>query len=138
VADVAYWEARFVKCFVIKEKQDRYLAFLKGKKHRKKITDRLNHQLDFDEAKATRLDSRYKAPPELVSLLRSYHVEPTCFLIADGAEFDGHELRLELGVENALESYWGVVILCPPEPLAIYKAEDPADLILLRSQECRR
>jgi hypothetical protein len=125
MADVAYWEASFVRRFVVKEKQDRYLTLLKGRKHRKKITDRINHQLDYDAERATLLAPRYKNPDELVSLLRSHHVEPTCFLIADGSEYDGHELRLELGVEKALESCWGVVIICPPEPLPSTRLRTP-------------
>ncbi len=62
MAEVSLWEQAFVRAYIVAEKRDRYLAFLKGRKHRRKILDRLNHSLDYDERYATPLDARYKIP----------------------------------------------------------------------------
>ena len=101
MAEVSSWESKFVRRLINREKRDRYLFLLKGTKNRRKLTDRLNHALDYDPKWA-------------------------------GAWFDRHELRLEHAVDEVLCSAWGVVMICPPEPLAVYKPEDPGDLILLR------
>lgn len=41
-------EAAFVKAFIVKEKQERYLQLLASPKRRREILDRFNHNLDFD------------------------------------------------------------------------------------------
>jgi hypothetical protein len=137
MANVSHWEQRFVEEYIVKAKRERYLTFLKGHKHRKKILERLNHSLDYNESKACRLDSSFKAVEPLIALLRSHHVADTCYLVADGNRADGTEIRLELAIPELLQNHWGALIICPPQrlhsgtPIAVYKPEDPADLVLL-------
>ncbi|MBI3828808.1 MAG: hypothetical protein HY291_04785 [Planctomycetes bacterium] len=144
MAEVAYWEKLFVEAYIVKSKRERYLAFLKGRKHRKKILERLNHSLDYDESKACLLDAPYRAVDSLISLLRRHYVADTCYLVADGNRFDGRELRLELAVPELLQNSWGALIICPLQgkqllgtPIAVYKEEDPGDVILLSGGSAR-
>ena len=67
-----------------------------------------------------------------MALLRSLHVEETCHLMANGNEHDGHELRLEWGVDALLDEHFGAVLICPPKPVAVYKSEEPGQPVLLR------
>ncbi|MFO0922645.1 MAG: hypothetical protein U0905_09190 [Pirellulales bacterium] len=132
MAEVSLWEQAFVRAYIVAEKRDRYLAFLKGRKHRRKILDRLNHSLDYDERYATPLDARYKIPKALIVYLIGRGVDRlTCCLMADGHSADGRHMRLEQAVLELLDSHWGALIICPPIPIAVYKPEDIGDLVLL-------
>jgi len=117
--------------FATKDRQERYLALLKGRKHRSKFLDLLNHDFAYDRAKATILPAAYKEPEPLISLLAANYVNPTCHLIADSNEFDGKELRIEFAVSEFLNNCFGALMICPPKPIVLYKDEDPGDLILL-------
>jgi hypothetical protein len=44
---------------------------------------------------------------------------------------DGCDVSLEEGIDVILTSPWGVALICPPKPVVLYKAEDPADRLFL-------
>lgn len=131
MGDVDYREAQFIRRFIVAEKQERYLSLLKGRKHRAKFLDELNHNLAYDKSKATILEEKYKDPENLLSLLASMYVEPACHLVADSNSLDGQSLRIELAVPELLNNHFGALIICPPKPVVIYKEEDIGNLILL-------
>jgi hypothetical protein len=129
MAEINRIEKWFVDEFIVSTKRERYLSFLKGRKHRQKILERLNHSLDYNERKASRLDPSYRNSDRLVAMLKGLYVGDTCRLLADGNTFDGRELRLDRAVPELLDNYFGALILCPP--VAVYKPEGTGDLILL-------
>ncbi|MEO0557333.1 MAG: hypothetical protein AAF170_04025 [Bacteroidota bacterium] len=128
MAEVAPWERRFVELYVDRTAQDRALSLLKGRKHRTKWLNQLNHSPAFNFSKARDL-----GPTDaqgLLSLLASLYVHPTGYLIADASTLDGKELRIELAVEELLRTRWGAVLICPPKPIAIYREESPGAFYL--------
>lgn len=131
MADVAFWERKFVELYVVGDKRERYLSFLKGRKHRKKVLERLNHNLDFNQAVATEIPGAERTAGALAELLRRNHVNSTCYLMADGCQADGRELRVELALAEFLSNFWGSVLICPPKPIALYKEEDIGSMYLL-------
>ena len=131
MAGVDYWEHQLVTKYVIKPKQERYLTLLKGKKHRQKFLDQLNHKFDLDPRYATELAPAHQSVEGLHSLLRSRYVGSTCYLVADGNENDGREMQLSSGVSTLLGNHWGAILICPPKPIVVYKEEAPGRLVLL-------
>lgn len=51
--------------------------------------------------------------------------------MADDSALDGTAMPLDRAVRELLNHPWGALIVCPPKPIAVYKAEDPGDLFLL-------
>jgi hypothetical protein len=131
LSDAAIWEERFVRAYVVKAKQERYLGFLKSKKNRSKILDRLNHNLDYDESKARELAPEEHESEALIRLLRARGVDDTACLMADSSDDDGRFLPLDQAVPMLLDGPWGAVLICPPKPIALYKEEDIGRLFLL-------
>jgi len=131
MADVAHWERQFVEKYIDPSKVDRYLMKLKGRKHRAEITDRLNHALDYRPEFARLIPSSERNQDMLLELLRKKRTADTCYIMADGNENDGRELRLELAIEELLGNAFGMVLICPPIPIALYKEEDIGDMLLL-------
>jgi hypothetical protein len=132
VAEASEWEKRFVRRYIHKPRQERYLAFIDDEKRRPKILNRLSHTLDYDDRKATDLDKQQQTSDGLLSLLRAQNVSPTCYFMADSNDLDGSEFDLETGVDELLFSEFGAVLICPPKPIALYKPEDVRILILLK------
>ena len=122
MSEYRLWEERFVNSYIQKARRDRYLTFLQGKK-RQIILNRLCHTLDYDDARATVLEKKYRVAEALCRLLREHSVAKTCFLMADSNDLDGSELPLERGVRELLQNRFGAVLICPPKPIAIYKEE---------------
>jgi len=131
MADIEFWEKRFVDEYIVPEKRDRYLMKLKGPKHRREILDRLNHVLDFRPETATTLSQQQRTNGALLGLLRSYRVSDTCHIMADSTPLDGQEMRLELALEELFGHSFGFVLICPPVPIAPYKEEDIGKMFLL-------
>ena len=131
MAEGGYWESEFIRRFIVADKQERYLCLLKGRKHRAKFLDELNHNLAYDKTKATILEEKYKEAQHLLSLLASMYVDATCHLVADSNDLDGRSLRNELAAPELLNNHFGALIICSPKPIVIYKEEDIGDLILL-------
>ncbi|MEM7146915.1 MAG: hypothetical protein AAF591_17425 [Verrucomicrobiota bacterium] len=130
--DVAPWERKFVERYVEQSKVDRYLMKLKGRKHRREILDRLNHSLDYRSELATSIPSSERSPQRLLNLLRAERIDDTCHVLADGNENDGRELRIERAVEEIFGNAFGMVLICPPIPIALYKEEDIGDMLILK------
>ena len=128
MAEIDPWEKRFVEAYVERPVQERYLSMLKGRKHRRKLLDRLNHNPGFDFSKARDLGNIDAA--RLAALLDSLRVEPTGLLMTDESELDGRELRVELAVQELVRTHWGAVLICPPKPIAIYREESPGPFYL--------
>ena len=132
MADASHWEDAFVRAYIVAEKRDRYLTFLKGPKHRHKILERLNHSLEYDDRHATVLNATHSIPNALTEYLMGRGVDHTmCCLMADGNPADGRSMRLDRAVLELLGNHWGALIICPPTPIAVYKPEDIGDLVLL-------
>jgi hypothetical protein len=132
MAEVSHWENAFVRAYIVAEKRDRYLTFLKGPKHRRKILEQLNHSLDYDNRRARVLDGQFSSPDTLTEFLMGRGVDHmTCCLMADGNPADGRSMRLERAVLELLDNRWGALIICPPIPIAVYKPEGIGDLVLL-------
>ena len=136
--DVAPWERKFVECYIKRSRVDRYLMKLKGRKRRREILDRLNHSLDYRSELATSIPSPERSPKRLLDLLRAERVADTCHVIADGNANDGRELRIERAVEELFGNFFGMVLICPPIPIALYKEEDIGAMLILKPNRAQQ
>lgn len=129
--DGIFWEAKFVDAFVTKPKRSRYKRFLSDPRKREKILDRLNHNADLDFSQCVELTGRQTSADQLVQRLSTYDVEAQCWLISDDSELDGELLPLREAVELTAGANWGTIMICPPKPIAIYRAEPPDKCLYL-------
>ena len=118
-------EETFVRTFVAREKQQRWLDLLASAKSRRKITQRLygGPPGDFNPALIQEL-----APADaddLVEKLTAMGAGPSCWIIAADGKLDGTSESLREAVE-ATYGGWrdGVVLMCVPDRLAYVEAED--------------
>ena len=130
-SDFALWQERFVRRYIVKARRKRYLMLLRDRKTRRKILERLNHTLDYDESKARVLTAAEREPDTLLSFLQGRGVDEVGHVTSDGGDADGATLPLREALTAVLDNSWGAVLICPPIPIALYKEEDIGRLILL-------
>ena len=112
-------EEAFVSVFVLPEKRERYLEFLRKPKRRVEITLRFSHFFDFRPELATQI----ARDSDLVSLLRKKGAGSTTHVI--GGRADGRNMPLEDAIAEAMTDPSGVVISCVPGQLALFMQEFP-------------
>ncbi len=122
--DRNYWEAKFVDAYVTKSKRSRYKKLLRNPTKRRKILDRLNHNADLDYEKAIRLSGAQAFSDELITKLSTYKIDAQCWLISDDSQLDGRLLPIREACELTAGADWGTIMICPPKPIAVYRAED--------------
>ena len=116
-------EEAFVKAFIMKDKQERYLQFLASPKRRREILDRFNHNLDFETKYAALVPKEMRTAERVAYLLRRQGAGETCHVIADSLDCDGQDLLLRDAIAEVIAHDFGSVLCCLSGQLAFHKAE---------------
>lgn len=129
--DRNFWETRFVDAFVTKSKRVRYKKFIRDPGKRDKILDRLNHNADLDFDRGIQLAGSHGLSQQLIQKLSDCEIETHCWLISDDPELDCKLLAVGDAAELTANADWGTVMICPPRPIAVYRAEAPVKSLYL-------
>lgn len=129
-----------IKAFFLRDKQERFLAFVSSPKNRRKLTQELAHFRWFDERFASSIP--WKVDPSLklsqrhlqgieniARLLKSRGAGQTCWVISEDSDLDGRELNLEDALEQVIGCDMGTILSCIPGRLAMFAGED--EILLL-------
>lgn len=117
-------EQAFIRSFIVKSKQSRYLKKLASPKHRREFLSRLHHNLDYDPLYAERVPPSQQSAALVYAKLRSLGTPEQCHAIAAGADLDGRQLPLRETLGDVLGMGDGVVLSCIPGKLAYYESEE--------------
>lgn len=112
-------EEAIVRAFILRERQERYLALLGNPRRRKKALDTLNHAVPLDPRFMTHISGGL----DVAEVLRARGAPDACYVLSAIAEIDGCELPLEEAVREAEVRFWGTIIGCIPGRLAFYLGE---------------
>ncbi len=112
-------EEQVIKAFILKEKRDRYLSFLKNRKRRKEALDRLNHCKDFDERFIKWLPSN----ADIVKILSQEGSPEQVYVMSDSQNIDGKMMPLSDAIHETSMNGWGTIVSCIPGKLAYYYDE---------------
>jgi hypothetical protein len=112
----------FVKKFIIKEKQNRYLGFLEKDKTRKKFTRELYHFKDFNwklfrEIKTNEIESSV-----IFEKLKSYKNLTSCTVISVNEKFDNKVFPIDDAIEQILGEE-GTILIFGNADVVYYEAE---------------
>ncbi len=131
-----------IRAFVVRNKQDRFVAFLSNPKTREKFTRELAHFRWFDHRFA--ISAPWKVDPtfrlwdghtqgiaHISRLLKSKGARHTCWVISENSKLDGRELELDRALGNVIGQGMGTILSCVPGRLAFFEGEDES-LVLAR------
>ena len=125
-------ETAFIRSFIVKEKQKRWLQLLANPKRRTAITGRLYHQPDLDPQFMTRVPPAYRHAPNIEAKLRELGAPSECHVISTDTDVDGTLQPLGQVLVQIHGIGDGTVLSCIPGELAYYEGEDPGCRYILR------
>ncbi len=126
-------EREFVKAFVPRERQARWLEALESSKRREKFVSRLAHNAVFRSDRIIGIEPRHQHPEVIEKLLRTKNAPEMCHLISESRALDGHEMRLIDALRKVVGYGMGTIISCIPGRLAYYEAEGPKERFILQA-----
>ena len=114
-----------IKRFVVKQKQDRYLQFIKDNKRRQNFTNQLAHFGDlkynlFEEVKG---DER----TFVKNKIKSYLKIRDCYLISENFKIDQQRLDIDIALDEIIGLGMGTLVVFGDAELMYYEAEWPSD-----------
>ena len=124
-------ETEFVQAFIIPEKRERYIAFLRSPKRRTKFLRELHHFRDFDSMCVVPLVGANDSSDGLLSELRRRGATDDCHVISVRSDLDGATKPLADVVRLVFAAVEGTIILCLPGKLAYYEGEAPRNRFIL-------
>lgn len=129
-------EIDFIKAFIIKERQERFLALVQNKKSRKKFRLLLAHNIEFSENKGeNRLIKKEEDNDEKIyQLLKKYGAPDACHIMCESSKYDDSEANLKEALNELFNSGFGYIISCIPGKLAYYQGEDTFNKLILLNQ----
>lgn len=116
-------EILFIKSFIIKERQSRYLNLISTKKGRSKLRGYISHFKDLQAIFCRQSPSYDKET--FHSVLRSKGAIAVCYIISEHSDYDQKELSLDYAVEKLYNSGISYFMSCIPGRLVYYAGEDP-------------
>ncbi|MBV9926061.1 MAG: hypothetical protein JOZ96_13670 [Acidobacteria bacterium] len=131
-------EAAFVNAFVWKNKRERALFELDSAAKRWRFLNRICHDYVgvFDERFMQPFPDLGHNPEGVVGHLRQLGAGKTCQVISSNDDVDGKHVALEEAVAATLGFGFPSVLICAPESLAFFEAEQvqgpPPRFLLLK------
>jgi hypothetical protein len=126
-------EREFVKAFVPRERQERWLESLPNPKRRQKITSQLAHNAVFRSDRIVAIEPRQQHPKLIAELLTRNNAPELCYVISESEELDGREMRLIDALKAIVGYGMGSIVSCIPGRLAYYEAEGPKERFILQA-----
>jgi hypothetical protein len=126
-------EIGFIKSFVVKEKQERFLSLIQNKKNRKKLRLLLAHNIVLNE-KDNILKKEDYSEERIYMLLKKYGAPSVCHIICESSKYDDTEADLKESLHELYTLDFGYIISCIPGKLAYYQGESPSCRVILLNQ----
>lgn len=123
-------EETFIKTFVRKDRQERYLSLVTSKKGRNKFLKYLPHNISNE------LDPKYVkgvngSSKDIYEKLKSKGVARECYVISELSEIDGQVLNLTEVLNQVIGRGMATVLICIDSKLAYFEGEEANERYIL-------
>lgn len=115
-------EQSLIKKFVLKEKQERYLAFLSKDKTRYKFTNELYHFKDFKWKLFREIPGSENERQAIALKIKSNINITTCSIISVNPEYDGKVMSVEEAIKGAI-GIEGTILIFGNTDIVYYEGE---------------
>lgn len=117
-------ESKVIQRFIVTNKQDRYLTFIKKEKTRHKFVNELAHfssQLkDFEEIKG----NEWKAIENALANLGNPN---DCYVISESSRMDGKRMSIKEALTEVIGNGMGTLLVFGDASQVYYEGEGPGD-----------
>lgn len=126
-------EVTFIKSFVVKDRQERFLALVQSKKNRNKFRLLLAHNIELKKEKKLFIKKEEDNKEQIYKLLKQNGSPDTCHIICESSNYDNKEMDLKEAINELFSMNFGYIISCIPGKLAYYQGEDTSHKAILLS-----
>lgn len=124
-------DEEFVKAFINKDNQRRYLALLSTAKGRIKFRKSLGHFNGIRDDRAEVVPASNHGPESVFQLLKGKGANNKGYFICGLAQYDALEMPLYNSLLELYDRGIGYIISCVPGNLAFYQGEYSRDQLIL-------
>jgi hypothetical protein len=117
-------EQTFIKKFVVKDKQDRYLTLPEKGKIRKMFIEMLYHFNDFNWQLFREIPGNESKKNTIANKVKSRKNLSTCFIISTDSDYDGKTILVDGAIENVVGIEGSILIFGDAE-ITYYEGEAP-------------
>ncbi len=117
-------EEQFIKKFVVKDKQERFLNFLNSKNNRSKFTKELYHFADFNPKLFCKIHGNENERDLILSRLKTKPKLKNCWIISANPESDSKQVEISDAIENYVGQEGSILIFGDAE-IIYYEGEAP-------------
>lgn len=128
-------EIEFVKNFIVKEKQDRFLTLINNKKKRNKLRLLIAHRMDFIKTNIYLIDKNNICKNDIYLILKKYGAPENCYIICESSIHDRKEMKIKEALDILFNSGLGFILSCIPGEVAYYQGENFSNIILLNNSQ---
>lgn len=121
-------EIKFVKTFILKNKRERSIYELKSKKKRRDFFSKLCHRYNeiIDPRFMIKIEPPNSSSMDIFQVLRKEGAGENSYLMSFLDELDGKKMSLSEALENCVGIGMPSIVICTPEKLAYFEAEQEA------------
>ncbi len=116
-------EEEFIKAFVIADKKERYLGFIRNPKSRCKFIAQLDHFNDLAINYVSSIPNNRQTLTEIKKLLIQKGAVASCYVISSNHRIDGQRLDLKEALTETIGSSFGTLLSCIPGRLVYVEQE---------------
>jgi hypothetical protein len=121
---IAHEEQSLIKKFVVKDKQERYLAFLAKDRTRSKFTDELYHFNDFKWQLFREILGSENESETIASKVKGNKNISLCRVISANPEYDGKVMSVDEAIKTAI-GIEGTILIFGDADIVYYEGEAP-------------
>lgn len=125
-------EIGFIRSFVTKNKQDRFIGFVRSKKHRGEFASELDHPNFISLRFAKEIAPVDQNPDSIATILRRKTKRDRCFVISTNESINQKHMLIEDALENTVGHSYGTILSIIPGRLAYFEDEDGDRFILAK------
>ena len=115
-------EEKFIEKFLIKEKKDRYLTFVKKEKTRKKLLNELYHFKDFNWKLFKEIKNSENERDVILKKIANWKNIGTCYVISVDQLYDGKTFTVHQAIEEIV-GVEGTILIFGEMEVVYYEAE---------------
>ena len=124
-------EELLIERLITHSKKERMKYLLQTKKGRKKLRNRLAHNIEFDPRFIIKLEPGEQTINDILSILLNSGSPSNCYIISENSEIDGKLLDLEKALDEIIGSGMGSIISCIPGKLVYVEGEEASQRFLV-------
>lgn len=126
--------ADFIRTFILTNKQERFLGFLKKEKNWWKLENEFHTSTAFKNDVLVKIEPSEQYSEPIYSMMKSMGAEDECYSLVDFLRNEQHQWNLKDKLDDSVGFLVETVIYCPNSRIGYFEGGHAKDRYLLRGK----